>query len=279
MGTSRRASACRTSGWRMIVSLLLEVSHLSKSFVTSHAFGRNKTTHRAVDDIDLELHEGETLAIVGESGAGKSTTGRLVLRLIEPDHGSISFDGRDLRSLDRAELRRQRPRMQMVFQSPRGSFNPLIRLRRAMTEPMRVHLGLNKVDRERRAIALFERVGLDPKRLDSFPRELSGGQLQRVAIARALALGPKLLVCDEITSALDVSVRAQVLNLLIELQESDGLAYLFITHDLALAEALASTTMVMQHGRVVERGDTRALLSDPQDPYTHELVASRLGVA
>jgi oligopeptide transport system ATP-binding protein len=254
---------------------LLEVTGLSKSYVRKrNAFGRAVAQHKAVRDASLYLDAGETLAVVGESGAGKSTIGRLILRLIEPDQGQVVFDGVDVARLGRRELRALRRRMQMIFQDPHSSLDPRVPVGVSVAEPLLVHFGTGRAERERRAAELLDRVGLPRSMAHRHPGELSGGQLQRVAIARALALEPDLIVCDEPVAALDVSVRAQVLNLMHDLQTELGLAYLFISHDLALVEVIADRVAVMRQGEIVETGAVADIYRSPQHDYTRELLAA-----
>jgi peptide/nickel transport system ATP-binding protein len=228
----------------------------------------------AMDDVGFTLSAGETLAIVGESGSGKSTTGRAILRLIEVDAGEINIDGRDVRKLGPAGLRRARRGMQMIFQDPFASLNPRISVGDIVAEPMIIHGLARGGELKDRTEALFHRVGLTSDQIRRFPHEFSGGQRQRVCIARALAVNPKLIVADEPTSALDVSVQAQVLELLLELQQSLGLAYLFISHDMAVVEEMAHRVAVMQQGRIVEMGPRQAVLNDPRHVYTRGLLAA-----
>lgn len=252
---------------------LLEVSGLTKRFPTSRTvFGRPSGWTSAVDDVSFTVEVGETLAIVGESGAGKSTTGRLVLRLIQPDAGSVSFEGQDVLGLGKKDLIAMRRRMQMVFQDPYGSMDPRMTIGDAIGEPLLVHHSTPANERRRRAADLLDRVGLRTQLLDRYPSELSGGQLQRIAIARALTLEPSLIVADEAVAALDASVRAQVLNLMADLQRDLGLTYVFITHDLALVEVIATRVMVMRYGKVVETGTVDQIFDAPTDPYTRELL-------
>lgn len=254
---------------------LLSVAGLAKRFPTSrNLLGRPSAWTAAVDDVSFTLEQGETLAIVGESGAGKSTTGRLVLRLIEPDAGQIEFDGRDVRALGKKDLVAMRRRMQMVFQDPYSSMDPLMTIGDAIGEPLLVHHRTPAAERRRKAGELLERVGLRVQLLDRYPGELSGGQLQRIAIARALTVEPAMIVADEAVAALDASVRAQVLNLMADLQVERGLSYLFITHDLALVEVIADRVIVMRDGRVVEMGTVSQIFDDPREPYTRELLAA-----
>jgi ABC-type glutathione transport system ATPase component len=254
---------------------LLEASGLSKSFSSGRdLLGRRTRWTHAVRDVSFTIDRGECLAVVGESGAGKSTVGRIVLRLIEADQGTITFDGVDVRALRSAQLRRLRRRMQMIFQDPYSSLDPRMQVADAVAEPMVVHSTVERRERERRVAELLDTVGLGSRYLTRYPAELSGGQLQRVAIARALALNPSLIVCDEPVAALDVSVRAQVLNLLKDLQREFGLAYLFVCHDLALVEVIADAVMVMAAGRVVERGTVEQVFRAPAEEYTKRLLAA-----
>jgi ABC-type glutathione transport system ATPase component len=250
---------------------LLEVRDLTKTYPSRRQKGHATAV---VEGVSLDLERGKTLAIIGESGAGKTTTGLLILRLLAADSGSVRLDGTDVLALDRKQLRVFRRHMQMIFQDPHSSLDPRVPVGKSVAEPLKVLLGVNRSDRERRAVELLERVSLSGRLVDAYPGELSGGQLQRVAIARALAVNPSLIVCDEAVSALDVSVRAQVLNLLLGLQSELGLAYLFISHDLSVVQAIADDVLVMSGGRVVERGQNRDLYTNPQQLYTKELLAS-----
>ncbi|MEZ7236503.1 ATP-binding cassette domain-containing protein [Rhodococcus sp. GXMU-t2271] len=252
---------------------LLEVSNLSKSFGSGRNWwGRPQKGPAAVSDVSFTLAAGECLAVVGESGAGKSTVGRIVLRLIEPDTGSITFDGVDVRAAGPAALRRMRRGMQMIFQDPHSCLNPRMTIAEAVAEPLLVHTHLARNAREKAVRELLDKVGIGSRYLVRYPAELSGGQLQRVAIARALTLNPKMIVCDEPVAALDVSVRAQVLNLLRDLQDELGLAYLFIGHDLALIEVIADRVLVMAGGRVVESGVVAEVFTNPREQYTRMLL-------
>ena len=253
---------------------LLEVRALVKHFpVRRGLFGRSTGAVQAVDGVDLHLAAGETLGIVGESGCGKSTLGRLVLRLMEPTAGSIRFDGLDLASLGAAALRERRRAMQIIFQDPYASLNPRMTVLQTLLEPLRLHRLHPGRERERVA-ELLRIVGLAPEHARRYPHEFSGGQRQRIGIARALAVEPRLIVCDEAVSALDVSVQAQVVNLLGDLQARFGLAYLFIAHDLAVVRHIAARVAVMYLGRIVETAPTAALFAAPRHPYTRALLAA-----
>jgi len=257
------------------MSPLLEVAGLRKSFPAKrNLFGR--VTERTVvsDEVSFTVGRGETLGIVGESGAGKSTVGRQVLRLIEPDSGTITFDGDDVRKLKGKDLLSFRRRAQMIFQDPFSSLDPHMTIRNAVGEPLTIHYGIKGAERDRHVVEMLERVGMRADQLDKYPREFSGGQLQRIAIARALTLDPDFIVCDEPVAALDVSIQAQVLNLLLDLQAERGLSYIFISHDLSLVRFLAHRVVVMYRGQVVETGTAEELFENPQHPYTKTLVAA-----
>ncbi len=230
---------------------------------------------RAVDDVSFAIGEGRTLALVGESGCGKTTVGRSCLRLVEPQAGRVRFLGTDLLALDRAALHPYRRRLQIVFQDPMASLDPRLRVRDAVAEGMEAFgIGEGPAERTDRVAALLRRVQIDPDHMWRYPHEFSGGQRQRICIARALAVEPQLLVCDEAVSALDVSIQAQILNLLRALQEELGLAYLFITHDLGVVRYLAHEVAVMYLGQIVESGETERLFSAPQHPYTRALLSA-----
>jgi oligopeptide/dipeptide ABC transporter ATP-binding protein len=253
---------------------LLSVRDLVKYYQSASLFGRAAAPVRAVDGVSFEVGPGETLALVGESGCGKSSVGRTILRLQEPTSGKAFFDGVDVFSLDRTRLRELRRRMQIIFQDPYSSLNPRMTVGRAIAEGIEIHHLAPKAEIPVRVAALLEEVGLDPAYARRYPHEFSGGQRQRIGIARALAVQPAFIVCDEPVSALDVSVQAQVLNLLSDLQQQRGLSYLFIAHDLAVVRQIAHRVAVMYLGRIVEEGATEQILSSPRHPYTVALLSA-----
>jgi len=253
---------------------LIEIRNLTKVFPLGVSmFGaRAKGEIRAVDEVSLDIHLGETLGLVGESGSGKSTLGRLVLRLIEPSAGTIRFESRDLLAAGHREMRRLRRDMQIIFQDPFGSLDPRMNVEDIVTEPLVIHENMTLSVRRARVAELLRAVGLDQSILPRFPHEFSGGQRQRIGIARALALRPKFIVADEPVSALDVSVGAQVVNLLAQLQREFGLTYLFISHSMPVVRYLATRIAVMYRGKVVEVGATSQITQQPRHPYTRTLL-------
>ena len=273
---------------------LIEVRNLTKIFAHAESpfGGKSRADVRAVDDVSLDIHPGETLGLVGESGSGKSTLGRLILRLIEPTSGSVSFEGRDLLAAGRAEMRRLRRDMQIIFQDPFASLDPRYRVEDIIGEPMLIHKdsrrdgedgskdsrhrlsGRAKLDLSTQVSELLRAVGLDESARSRYPHEFSGGQRQRIGIARALALRPKFIVCDEPVSALDVSVGAQIVNLLQQLQRDFGLTYLFISHSMPVVRYLCTRIAVMTRGKLVEIGDTEQITARPAHPYTRTLLAA-----
>ena len=272
---------------------LVEARNLVKDYpLAETVFGAARGTVRAVDDVSLDIHAGETLGLVGESGSGKSTLGRLILRLVAPTSGTIRFDGCDVLAADANEMRRLRRDMQIIFQDPFGSLDPRMNVRQILEEPAIFHgtkvgsrqstVGSSEIKNQKSKIEngflspseLLNAVGLDPSALGRFPHEFSGGQRQRIGIARALALRPKFIVADEPVSALDVSVGAQIVNLLAQLQRDFQLTYLFISHSMPVVRYLATRIAVMYHGRIVEIGDTAQMTQSPQHPYTRSLLTA-----
>jgi oligopeptide transport system ATP-binding protein len=253
---------------------LLTVRNLVKEFSRGRGWSGRPAVVRAVDSVSFTVEPGETFGLVGESGSGKTTTGRCILRLVEPTSGEVRFKDRDVLALRAEELRRARRDMQIVFQDPYSSLNPRMRARTIVEEPLVIHRLGTRAERSDRVAELFRLVGLDPAHLDRYPHEFSGGQRQRIGLARALALNPSFVVADEPVSALDVSVQAQVVNLLMELQERLRLTYLFIAHDLRLVEHVCTRVAVMYRGRVVEMADTDSLFRNPAHPYTRALLSA-----
>jgi peptide/nickel transport system ATP-binding protein/oligopeptide transport system ATP-binding protein len=253
---------------------LLEVRDLVREFTRKHGLFQRATVVRAVDGVSFTIEQGETFGLVGESGSGKTTTGRCILRLIEPTSGEVRFKGEDVLSFSRARMRRARREMQIVFQDPYSSLNPRMRVGDIVEEPLVIHKTGPKPQRRARVAELFELVGLDPSQLSRYPHQFSGGQRQRIGLARALALDPSLIIADEPVSALDVSVQAQVINLLMDLQARLGLTYVFIAHDLRLVRHICSRVAVMYLGRIVEMGPTERLFEAPAHPYTRALLSA-----
>jgi peptide/nickel transport system ATP-binding protein/oligopeptide transport system ATP-binding protein len=253
---------------------LLEVRSLVKHFARRHGLWRPPSLVRAVDDVSFSIEEGEMFGLVGESGSGKSTTGRCILRLIEPTSGDVFFRGENVLQFSRARMRQARRDMQIVFQDPYSSLNPRMRAGDIVEEPLIIHKLGSKAQRRARVAELFALVGLDENHLMRFPHEFSGGQRQRIGIARALALSPALVIADEAVSALDVSIQAQVVRLMLELKDRLKLTYLFIAHDLRLVENICDRVAVMYLGKIVEMGNTHTLFSNPRHPYTRALLSA-----
>jgi oligopeptide transport system ATP-binding protein len=256
------------------MSALLDVRGLVKEFPRSSGFFGRRGSVRAVDDVSFTIAAGETFSLVGESGCGKTTTGRCILRLIEPTAGQVRFNDLDLSGLSRGEMRRARRHLQIVFQDPYSSLNPRMRVGAIVEEPLIIHRIGTREERRARVRELFDLVGLEASHMVRFPHEFSGGQRQRIGIARALALNPSLVVADEPVSALDVSVQAQVINLLLDLQTRLGLTYLFIAHDLRLVRQISDRVAVMYRGRLVEVAPAETLFQSPAHPYTRALLSA-----
>jgi len=253
---------------------LVEVRRLAKFFRRKRGLGRPTEVLRAVDEVSFAIDEGETFGLVGESGSGKTTTARCMLRLLEPTSGDVLFRGENLLSFTRERMRRARRDMQIVFQDPYSSLNPRMRARQIVEEPLIIHRVGTRAERQDRVAALFTLVGLDPQHLERLPHEFSGGQRQRIGLARALALSPSLVIADEPVSALDVSVQAQVINLLVDLQQQLKLTYLLIAHDLRLIEHVSDRVAVMYRGRIVEMAPKATIFSSPHHPYTRALLSA-----
>ena len=253
---------------------LLEVSHLTKDFTRRKGLFGTAAPVRAVDDVSFDIAEGETFGLVGESGSGKTTTGRCILRLVEPTSGEVRFRGENVPAFSKSRMREARRQMQIVFQDPYSSLNPRMRVGAIVEEPLIIHRIGTPAERRARVRELFELVGLDPSELSRYPHQFSGGQRQRIGIARALALNPSFVIADEPVSALDVSVQAQIVNLLMDLQQLLKLTYLFIAHDLRLVQHICRRVAVMYQGRIVEMGRTESLFAAPAHPYTRALLSA-----
>lgn len=253
---------------------LISVKNLKVYFTSKQGlFSRKQTVIKAVDGINFDIIKGQTLGLVGESGSGKSTTGRALARLVTPTEGSIYYQGQSLTDLSQSEFHPYRKKIQMIFQDPFGSLNPRMRIGDSISEPMSLHRKEQSDSERRDTVAhLLEKVGLAADMMQRFPHEFSGGQRQRIGIARAIAAQPEFIICDEPVSALDVSVQAQIVNLLKDLQTEYNLTYLFIAHDLAVVEHMSDQLLVMQAGKIVEQGDARAICANPQHPYTQSLI-------
>ncbi|MFP4661430.1 MAG: ABC transporter ATP-binding protein [Halanaerobiales bacterium] len=255
---------------------LLEVNNLKKYFPVKAGVFRKTVAHvKAVDDVSFHINEGEALGLVGESGCGKSTTGATILRLLEATAGEVKFEGRDILSLNKRQMREIRKEMQIIFQDPYASLNPRMTVADIVGEPLKIHnLANSKKERLKKVEELLDSVGLTPEQMNRYPHEFSGGQRQRIGVARALAVDPKLIICDEPVSALDVSIQAQVINILQDLQKEFGLTYLFIAHDLSVVKHISDRVAVMYLGKIVEITDKHSLYDNPLHPYTQSLLSA-----
>jgi len=258
-----------------ITNPLLEVKNLVKYFpIKKGVFKRTIGWVKAVDDVSFEVYEGETVGLVGESGCGKTTTALTILRLEEPTKGQVIFNNKNITKLKKSEMRKERKDMQIIFQDPYSSLNPRIKIKDIIAEGMLTHKMINNKLKYKRVGELLEKVGIPPEYMDRFPHEFSGGQRQRIGIARALALEPKIIMCDEAVSALDVSIRSQIINLLQDLQKEFNLTYLFIAHDLSVIKYISDRVVVMYLGKIVEIADKKELFADTMHPYTQALISA-----
>lgn len=260
----------------MAADYILQINNLVKYFpINGGIFGKEIAKVHAVDDVTFSLQKGKTLGLVGESGCGKSTLGRAILRLIEPTSGTILFNGKDITNISQKELRNLRKEFQIVFQNPFASLNPRMSIREILSEPFEIHaLYKDKAQREAKIISLLNEVGLSPEAIDRYPHEFSGGQRQRIGIARALSLNPKIIICDEPVSALDVSIQSQILNLMMDLRDKYKLSFIFIAHDLSVIEHISDEVAVMYLGKIVEYTSSENLYKKPIHPYTKALISS-----
>lgn len=253
----------------------VHVENLKVYFQSGSAFSPTKHQVRAVDDVSFVIRKGTTMGLVGESGSGKTTIGKALIHLVKPTAGTVTFDGTNITGMSRSALMPFRRRIQMIFQDPYNSLNPRLTIESIMSEPLEIHFPkMDRSARRERILELLEMVGLERKHIDRYPHEFSGGQRQRIGIGRALAVQPEFIICDEPVSALDVSVQAQIVNLLLDLQKQFGLTYLFIAHDLAIVEHMSDDLLVMYQGHIVERGDAKAVCAAPQHDYTKKLLAA-----
>jgi peptide/nickel transport system ATP-binding protein len=251
----------------------LEVINLEKIYFSNPSFFGTKTAFKAVDTVSFKVYAGETMGLVGESGCGKSTLGKAILQLDKATAGTLNYKGKDITNLHKKEMRALRKEIQIIFQDPYASLNPRLTVGEAIMEPMKVHrLFSSDKERKTKTLEILEKVGLDPSHFDRYPHEFSGGQRQRIGIARTIAVEPKLIICDESVSALDISVQAQVLNLLNVLKEDYGFTYIFISHDLAVVKFMSDQLMVMNKGKIEELGEADAIYDNPQKAYTKALI-------